>query len=95
MIRLTLSLLIVLLAVSNGFAGERSRGFSNSDIKGAYGLLAQGASAVPGTPIAFPAIYIGQVVSDGNGNLQGMGTINPGGPISGLARPLYWARALW
>ena len=84
MIRLTLSLLIVLLAVSNGFAGERSRGFSNSDIKGAYGLLAQGASAVPGTPIAFPAIYIGQVVSDGNGNLQGMGTINPGGPISGL-----------
>ena len=84
MIRLTLSLLMVLLAVSNAFAGERSRGFSNSDIKGAYGLLAQGTSAVPGTPIAFPAIYIGQVVSDGNGNLQGMGTINPGGPISGL-----------
>ena len=84
MIRLTLSLLTVLLAVSNAFAGERSRGFSNSDIKGAYGLLAQGTSAVPGTPIAFPAIYIGQVVSDGKGNLQGMGTINPGGPISGL-----------
>jgi len=47
-------------------------------------LLAQGTSAVPGTPIAFPAVYIGQVVSDGNGNLQGMGTINPGGPLSGL-----------
>ena len=84
MIRLTLSLLIVLLAVSNAFAGERSRGFSNSDVKGAYGLLAQGTSAVPGTTIAFPAIYIGQVVSDGNGNLHGMGTINPGGPLSGL-----------
>jgi len=82
--RLILSLLIVLLAASNTFAGEPSRGFSNSDIKGAYGLLAQGTSAVPGTPIAFPAVYIGQVVSDGNGNLQGMGTINPGGPISGL-----------
>ena len=82
--RIMLSLLIVLVAASNTFAGERSRGFSNSDIKGAYGLLAQGTSAVPGTPIAFPAVYIGQVVSDGNGNLQGMGTINPGGPLSGL-----------
>jgi hypothetical protein len=84
MIRLSLSLLMVLLAASNAFAGERSHDFSNSDIKGAYGLLAQGTSAVPGTPIAFPAVYIGQVVSDGNGNLQGMGTINPGGPLSGL-----------
>ena len=84
MMRIMLSLLIVLLAASNASAGERSRGFSNSDIKGAYGLLAQGTSAVPGTPIAFPAVYVGQVVSDGKGNLQGMGTINPGGPISGL-----------
>ena len=84
MMRIMLSLLIVLLAASNAIAGERSRGFSNSDIKGAYGLLAQGTSAVPGTPIAFPAVYIGQVVSDGNGNLRGMGTINPGGPLSEL-----------
>lgn len=84
MIRIMLSLLIVLAAASSTFAEDRPRTFSNSDIKGNYGLLAQGSSAVPGTPIAFPAVYVGKVVSDGNGNLQGMGTINPGGPISGL-----------
>jgi hypothetical protein len=76
--------MVGLVAASNTLADERARGFSNSDIKGSYGLLGQGTSAVPGTPITFPAVYIGQVVSDGNGNLQGMGTINPGGPISGL-----------
>jgi hypothetical protein len=84
MIRIMLSLLIVLAAASSTFAEDRPRTFSNSDIKGHYGLLAQGSSVVPGTPIAFPAVYVGKVVSDGNGNLQGMGTINPGGPISGL-----------
>jgi hypothetical protein len=84
MIRAAPLLLVVLVAASNAFAGERSRGFSNADIKGNYGLLSQGTSAVPGTPIAFPAVYIGQVTSDGNGNLRGMGTINPGGPLSGL-----------
>ena len=84
MTRIMLSLVIVLLAASNTFAGDRSHVFSNADIKGSYGLLAQGSSAVPGTQIAFPAVYVGIVSSDGNGNLQGMGTINPGGPISGL-----------
>jgi len=84
MLRIMLSPLIVLVAASNTFAGERSHGFSNADIKGNYGLLGQGTSAVPGTQISFPAVYIGKVVSDGHGNLQGMGTINPGGPISGL-----------
>jgi hypothetical protein len=84
MIQIILLLLIGVAAASNAFAGDGSRGFSNSDIKGSYGLLAQGSSAVPGTQIAFPAVYIGKVVSDGKGNLQGMGTINPGGPISGL-----------
>ena len=84
MIRIVFSLLIGLVAASNTFADERSRGFTNSDIKGSYGLLGQGTAAVPGTPITFPAVYIGQVGSDGTGNLQGMGTINPGGPMSGL-----------
>ena len=34
MIRLTLSLLIVLLAVSNAFAGERSRALATPTLKG-------------------------------------------------------------
>ena len=82
--QIMLSLVIALLAASNTFAGDRSHSFSNADVKGNYGLLAQGTSAVPGTQIAFPAVYVGIVSSDGKGNLQGHGTINPGGPISGL-----------
>jgi hypothetical protein len=79
-----LSLVIMLAAASNTLAGDRSHSFSNADIKGNYGLLAQGSSVDPGTQITFPAVYVGIVSSDGNGNLQGNGTINPGGPISGL-----------
>jgi hypothetical protein len=82
--KIMLSLVIILVAASNTFAGDRPHSFSNADIKGSYGLLAQGTSAVPGTPISFPAVYVGIVSSDGNGNLHGNGTINPGGPISGL-----------
>jgi hypothetical protein len=82
--RMLLSLVIMLAAAANTFAGDRSHTFSNADIKGSYGLLAQGTSAAPGTQISFPAVYVGIVSSDGNGNLQGNGTINPGGPLSGL-----------
>jgi hypothetical protein len=82
--KIMLSLVIMLVAASNTFAGDRPHSFSNADIKGSYGLLAQGTSAVPGTQIAFPAVYVGIVSSDGNGNLKGNATINPGGPISGL-----------
>jgi hypothetical protein len=81
--RIMLSLLIV-VAASNTFAGDGSQRFRNSDIKGNYGLLAQGSSVVPGTQIVFPAVFVGKVLSDGKGNLQGMGTINPGGPVSGF-----------
>jgi len=84
LIRITFSLVIVLVAISNAFAGDGSRRFGNSDIKGDYGLLAQATSVVSGTQIAFPAVFVGRVSSDGKGNLRGMGTINPGGPISGL-----------
>lgn len=82
--RILLSLLIMLLAAANSFARDRSQAFSNADIKGSYGLLAQGTSADPGAQISFPAVYVGIVSSDGNGDLQGNGTINPGGPLSGL-----------
>jgi hypothetical protein len=79
-----LSQAIMLLAAANTFAADRSQAFSNADIKGSYGLLAQGTSADPGAQISFPAVYVGVVSSDGNGNLRGNGTINPGGPLSGL-----------
>jgi hypothetical protein len=84
MIRIILSLLIFLVAASETFAADGSRRFSNSDIKGNYGLLAQGNSVVAGTQISFPAVFVARISSDGKGNLQGMGTINPGGLISGL-----------
>ena len=74
----------ILLMQQCAFAGDGSRRFSNSDIKGNYGLLAQASSAVAGTQIAFPAVFVGRVSSDGKGKLRGMGTINPGGPISGF-----------
>lgn len=84
MIRIMLSLLIVLVAASNTFAGDGSQNFSDADIKGSYGLLAQGSSVVPGTQISFPAVIVGKLFSDGKGHLQGTGTVNPGGPVSGL-----------
>lgn len=82
--RILLSLAIMLLVAANTFAADRSQAFSNADIKGSYGLLSQGTSADPVAQISFPAVYVGIVSSDGNGNLQGNGTINPGGPLSGL-----------
>jgi hypothetical protein len=83
-IRIMLSLSTVLIAVSSAFAGDRSQVFSDADIKGNYGLLAQGNSVVSGTSISFPAVIVGTLSSDGKGNLQGSGTVNPGGPVSGL-----------
>jgi hypothetical protein len=82
--RILLSLVFMLLAATSTFAADRWQAFSNADIKGSYGLLAQGTSADPGAQISFPAVYVGVVSSDGNGNLRGNGTINPGGPLSGF-----------
>jgi hypothetical protein len=84
MIRMMFSLLIALAAASNTFAGDRSQAFGDTDIRGNYGLLAQGSSVVPGTQIAFPAVIVGRLFSDGKGNLQGTGIVNPGGPVSGI-----------
>ena len=82
--RMLLALLMVVLVAAHAWAEEGSRGFSNADIKGNYSWLAQGSAVVSGTHIAFPIVIIGTVFSDGRGTMQGTGTVNPGGPVSGL-----------
>jgi hypothetical protein len=82
--RMLLALLMVVLVAAHTWAEEGSRGFSNADIKGNYSWLAQGSAVVSGTHIAFPIVIIGTVFSDGRGTMQGTGTVNPGGPASGL-----------
>jgi hypothetical protein len=84
MARITLPLLIVLVAASNAVAGDGSRVFSDADINGNYGLLARGNSVISDTSISFPAVIVATLFSDGKGNLQGNGTVNPGGPVSEL-----------
>ena len=82
--RMLLAPLMVVLVAANAWAGDGSRGFSNSDITGNYSWLAQGSAMDPGTHIAFPVVVIGTVFSDGQGNMQGTGTVNLGRPGSGL-----------
>ena len=89
--RMLLAPLMVVLVAANAWARDGSRGFSNSDIKGNYSWFAQGSSIVSGTHIAFPVVVIGTVFSDGQGNMQGTGTVNPG--RSGL-RAYTWTTGL-
>jgi hypothetical protein len=75
---------MVVLVAAHAWAGDGSRGFRNADITGNYSWLAQGSAVVSGTPRAFPIVIIGTVFSDGHGTMHGTGTVNPGGPASGL-----------